>query len=140
METEVIVTIKTQARHDKEYKLLEITQWNPYRLTLFSIEDSLPSDSIYIGPVGEQFLFKVPRYRPRRLEVLDVEIKTKLGLVLAVKENREMLVLQSDPIKDFLNNLVFTSKMESDWWWTHRDIEVENESDSNLIFLNIVGV
>ncbi len=132
---ELVVNIKTVASHNKEYKSIEFTDWNPYVIEIYVVGESIPADSIFLCQDGKGLLFKIPRPKPRSLPVLDSEIVNKVSLYF--KPEVVTLSKFTADLELFICDNIFTTNAEISWWNKYREFDIE--MGEKLITINIVG-
>jgi len=132
---EIVVNICTQASHEKEYRRIEYSSWNPYKIEEYKSGNSIPADSVFLCEYSDSFYFKIPRPKPRSLPVLDNEVSNKVSLYF--KPEVFTLSKFTNDLDDFVEDNIFTTNEESVWYYKYREFDVK--MTEKLITVNIVG-
>ena len=132
---ELVISIRTVATHEKEYKQLSLSNWKPYVIREYSVGDKLPADSIFLCKNGENLIFKIYRHKPRSLPVLDREISIAVSLFF----NPEVSTLKefTEDLQDFIDINIFTTEIEENWWKKYREFDITLEE--KLTTIDIIG-
>lgn len=119
---EIVVEIKTTASHSKEYQEFELVNWDYYQIKQYQEGDTLPADSEFLAILEDNLIFKVLRPKPRSLPILDRVVSTKVSLFFHPKTvTLSKLVVE---LKKFLQENIFVTKAESEWWNKYRELHV----------------
>ena len=132
---EIVVNVKTQSSHEKEFRSIEYSSWNPYKIEEYKSGNSIPADSVFLCEYSDSFYFKIPRPKPRSLPVLDNEVSNKVSLYF--KPEVSTLSKFTNDLDDFVEDNIFTTNEESVWYYKYREFDVK--MTEKLITVNIVG-
>jgi hypothetical protein len=129
------VNVGTFAQHEKDYKQMCET-WKPFVLQSFAEDEFIPEHTEYLDSYVDsrstdkrrKFAFKCYIPQPRPLRELDAILATTLKMEIATEFAEEspaapVVVGLIERCKED----VFESELESKWWESYRDIQINQE-------------